>query len=378
MNIDFGVQQKQMTQVGLWSERVGLILFLLTFWIPLGFFLGGDPYFLGMFQPAFEVVFPFSGIGIFLVFFGQYIAKKERVLSPRTILYILGFLGYGALSAVFSFLPETSMLFLIIWTTGFLSIGAGQTFFIEGNWKRWIFFASVLIGFLASLLLPRLDVSQTLLAMASIWGIVFALKEQSFFGRTLGLLFYSWIIFSSGHLALMVFAILLIFGSKLWLQSVSKGKQRRDILITLTFLFGLFVWGLFTQHFSLAIPNLWFSSFLIDLKQIIFGVGEGQFLLASQHFANMVLIPEALHITPSGLLLTLFEKGIMGLVLLIGLVFLPFVTSEKKILLPSVLTIIFLLLLPDLASTEQGILFLFPFLFAEKTNGRIFNFAESK
>jgi len=92
----------------------------------------------------------------------------------------------------------------------------------------------------------------------------------------------------------------------------------------------------------------------------------------------MVLIPEALHITPSGLLLTLFEKGIVGLALLVGLVFLPFVVSEKKILLPSVLTIIFLLLLPDLASTEQGILFLFPFLFAEKTNGRIFNFAESK
>jgi len=378
MNIDFGVQQHRLTQIGLWSERVGLILFLLTFWIPLGFFLGGDPYFLGMFQPALEVVFPLSGIGIFLVFFGQYIAKKERVLSPRTILYILGFLGYGALSAVFSFLPETSMLFLIIWTTGFLAMGTGQTFFIEGKWKRWIFFASILIGFLASLLLPRLDVSQTLLAMASIWGIVFALKEQSFFGRTLVLFFYSWIIFASGHLALTIFAILLIFGAKLWLQAVSKGKQRRDILIRLVFLFGLFVWGLFTQHFSLTISNLWLPSFLTDFKQVIFGVGEGQFLLASQHFANMVLIPEALHITPSGLILTLFEKGIIGLALLVGLVFLPFLLSEKKMLLPSVLTIFFLLLLPDLVSTEQGILFLFPFLFAEKTNGRIFNFAETK
>jgi hypothetical protein len=378
MNIDFGVQHQRLTQIGLWSERVGLILFLLTFWIPLGFFLGGDPFFLGMFQPALEVVFPFSGIGIFLVFFGQYIAKKERVLSPKTILYILGFLGYGALSSIFSFQPETSMLFLILWTTGFLAMGTGQTFFIEGKWKRWIFFASVLLGFLASLLIPRLDISQSLLAMASIWGIVFALKEQSFFGRTLVLLFYSWIIFASGHLALTIFAILLIFGSKLWLQAVSKGKQRRDILITLAFLFGLLVWGLITQHFTLTISNLWLPSFLSEFKQIIFGVGEGQFLIASQHFTNMVLIPEALHITPSGLLLTLFEKGIVGLALLVGLVFLPFVVSEKKILLPSVLTIIFLLLLPDLASTEQGILFLFPFLFAEKTNGRIFNFAESK
>ena len=133
MNIDFGVQQHRLTQIGLWSERVGLILFLLTFWIPLGFFLGGDPYFLGMFQPALEVVFPLSGIGIFLVFFGQYIAKKERVLSPRTILYILGFLGYGALSAVFSFLPETSMLFLIIWTTGFLAMGTDRHFLLKEN-----------------------------------------------------------------------------------------------------------------------------------------------------------------------------------------------------------------------------------------------------
>ncbi len=375
MNIDFGVPHDRPAQIGLWAERIGFLLFVLSFWIPFGFLLGGDAYFLGMFQPSLEVIFPISGIGIFLVFFGQYMARKERTLAPRTILFILAFLGYGALSAIFSLQSETSMLFLILWTTGFLAMGTSETFYIEGKWKRWSFFASILLGFLLSLILPRLGISGSLLAIASIWGMVFAFKEQAFFGRTLLLLFYSWIIFSSGNLPLMIISILLVFGSKLWLQAVSKGKQKRDILITLFFLVALFVWGVVSQHFSLSVSGLWLRSFFSDFLQIFVGVGEGQFLLASQYFSNMVLVPEALTITPSGLLLTLFEKGIVGMGLLIALLFLPYCISEKKPLLPSVLMCAFVVFLPELIATEQGIIFLFPFLFAEKVNGKIFNFA---
>ena len=375
MNIDFGVPSSRPVQIGLWAERIGFLLFILTFWLPFGFLLGGDAYFLGMFQPSLEVIFPISGLGIFLVFFGQYIARKERTLSPRTILFVLTFLGFGAFSAIFSLQPETSMLFLILWTTGFLAMGTHQTFYIEGKWKRWSFFASILFGFLLSMFVPRLGISVSLLAIASIWGMVFAFKEQSFFGRTLVLLFYGWIVFSSGSLPLLLVSILLVFTSKLWLQAVSKGKQKRDILITLFFLLVLLVWGIVSQHFSFSISGLWLRSFCSDFLQIFVGVGEGQYLLASQYFANMILVPDALTLPSSGMLLTLFEKGIVGMGLLLTLLFLPYGVSEKKPLLPSILMCLFVIFLPDLIANEQGIIFLFPFLFAEKMNGRIFNFA---
>ena len=374
MNMNFGIQTNKWSHIGALAERIGLILFLLTFWLPLGFFLGGDPLFLGVFQPALEVVFPLAGVGIFFVFFGQYIAHRERILSPRAILTVLLFLGYGAVSAIFSFQPETSMLFLILWTTGFLAMGTGETCYIEGKLKRWVFFASVLCGFLVSLIFPQIGVPSAILAIASIWGIVFAFKEQSFAGRPILLLFYAWILFSTGPFALVLFAFLLIFSSKIWLQAVSKGKQRRDILLMTFFLLFLIIWGLVTHYFSFSLSGLWLHSFFSNGKDILLGVGEGQFLIASQNFASMVLVPDALHLTPSALLLTLFEKGILGLVLLIGIVFLPFTVSDKKPLLPSILTIFFLLLLPDLVATEQGILFFFPFLFAEKMNGKILNF----
>jgi hypothetical protein len=378
MNMDFGIEHNKSAQIGLWAERLGFLLFILTFWIPFGFLLGGDGFFLGTFQPTLEVIFPLSGLGIFLVFFGQYFSKREQVLSLSAILFLLGFLGYGALSAIFSLASETSMLFLIVWTTGFLAMGTGEAFFIEGKWKRWTLFVSVLIGFLFATFFPHLGISLLLLAMASLWGMVFALKEPRFIGRIPVLLLYSWIIFSNAQLGLIIFSILLIFGSKLWLPKLTKGNQRRDVWFGLVFLFVLFVWGLFTQHFSLSLSGFWLSSFFSDPLQVLLGVGEGQFLIAFQNSADTVLVPEALRITSSGLLLTLFEKGIIGLLFLVALVFLPQISSEKKPLLPSILTLVFLLLLPDLISTEQGILFFLPFLFAEKLNGRILNFAEGK
>ncbi len=378
MNIDFGIRQDRKRIIGLWAERLGIAIFLLTFWMPIGFFLGGDAFFLGHFQPTLEVQFPLFGLGIFLVFFGQYLAKRERVLPLKTILFILIFLGYGAISSIFSFRPEVSMLFLILWTTGFLAMATGEAFVIEGAWKQWTLFGSVLVGFLFSYFFPHLGISQSLLAVASIWGTVFALRDARFSARILPLILYSWVIYMNAQFGVFLFTLLLVFGANLWLPNLKKSVQRRDVLFQFFLLIALFVWGIFAKHFSFALDSLWLDSFLSNPLQILLGVGEGQFLLAIQQFSDTVLVPQALQISSSGLLLTLFEKGIVGLVLLLALVFLPYRISEKKPLLPSILTLFLLLLLPDLIANEQGILLFLPFLFAEKMNGKMLHFAEGK
>ncbi|MCF7830468.1 hypothetical protein K9M41_00510 [Candidatus Gracilibacteria bacterium] len=372
MKVDLGLRLQRDKLIGEWLEKIGLAIFILTFWWPNGFYLGGDATFLGNFHSELEVVFPVCGIGIFLIFFGKFLSGTQNHLSKNQLLFLLSFLGFSALAAVFSVRPEVSILFLIIWATGFLSLSFGDSLIIKGLEKRFLLFLSLLIGVFLQKVFPALGISAILLGIGALLGIIFAMKDKEFRGRFLLILFYTWIVFETAHLGLILLAFLMLFGAKFWLPRAMKNVQK-ELFIPLIFLIGLSVWGIFQGNFRFGVSWGLPLKFFQEFQTLLFGAGEGQFLIALQDVSKNILLPENFWVPSSGFLLALSEKGFLGIFFLGLLCLLPFIVSDKKKILFSFLFLYLLFFTSDLIATENGILFLSAFLLATEKNGRYEN-----
>ncbi|MCF7918213.1 hypothetical protein K9L27_04460 [Candidatus Gracilibacteria bacterium] len=365
MKIDFGLQKYTLSTVGIWMERIGFFVFLFTFWMSGGFFLGGDGVFMGPFLPELQVIFPWCGIGILLLFFGRILNGRFLPLSLQNVTFVLLFLGFFAIDALFSLKPEVSILFLIIWSVAFLAGTFGDLFFLRGNRSRTFFFLSLLIGFLSQSLFPHWHISSEILGVGLVLSIVFLFHETYFRGRIFLLFIALWMLAEMGLFALCVLAFFLILSAKAWTPSLRRNIQRHEIILPLIFLSILLIWEFFIGKLDIHFIGGWPNGFASNITRVFFGVGEGQYLTALQDLSSKILLPENFVLPSSGLILTFFEKGLLGTAFLLGLLGLPFWISEKKRFLPSLLFLGLLLCTTDMISTENGILFFMTFLLAQ-------------
>ena len=370
MKIDLALKRSLLGRLGEFLTAVGFAVFALTFWMPGGFFLGGDPTFLGGFRPELEIVFPVGGLGIFLVFFGQLLANQQKRLSRAHMVFLLSFLGLGAVGALFSAFPQHSILYLILWATGILAASFGGLFFVTGTARRTIFFIGILLGTLASISFPEFGISAELLGIAATLGIIFSVSEGNFPARWALQIFYAWVAIQSGNMAIVLAALFALFTARRWFGRTKKGKT--VFWVPAIFLLALTGWGIFEGVFSLP-QQTFIPHFFDSIKNIIFGVGEGQFLPALQEMSDVFLTPESLRLPQSGAVVTFFERGSWGTFLILALIFSPLFFREKKLLFPSLLLAFFWLSSFVLVASEAGILFLMVFLFAASPKGKFVN-----
>ncbi len=355
----------------LWNsylKTLGTTLFILTFWTPFGINLGGNPTFLGPFIEELHVIIPFSSVGIILTFISLFIEKKLQIFSPKH-LYTLIFLIIGAIPVFFSLHPTQSLLFLSIWGIGFLATTLENTFFIQGK-TRYLWLISIVVGSTINILFPEANISSQLLGIASLLGIIFAMKEDFFRFRTLILLIYIWIIFSTQNIGMIIFTLMLFLMPKVWIPRNQRQQGAKQILFSILFLLFLIIGGYIANHFSTPwtidmIPNFWKS-----IKQILFGIGEGQYIVAMHNFSNTLLIPQNIIPPSSSLIYTLSEKGIIGITSLISLILGSIHWFQKKEITFPLIIFTALALTSTLTATENGILFLMTFLFIQTPNKR--------
>jgi hypothetical protein len=370
MKIDFAEKKDTSNLLGHLLERAGFALFALTFWMPWGFSLGGDPMFLGPYRPELEIVFPLCGLGVLLLFFGKFLSHTQRNLSSKEIFFLLLFLVVGSLASIFSLNPESSLLSLIVWSVGFLSMSTENSFLIKGSHKRLAWALSIFVGVLLHKIFPEAGISGDILGLASLLGIVFLFQEGAFFWRPLFLILFVWGIFESGNLALIGLSFFFLLTIRFWLPASRLNTKGRDIFYSAFFLLGLSVWGFASGSFpSFSFYSGLPLSFFNEFQRLFFGAGEGQFLPALAGQAKDFLLPADFHLPSSGFILVLYEKGFVGLFFLLLLLVSPylFFQSRAKVALLALLGA-FLLISPDAVAMENGILFLMVFLFAHESH----------
>ncbi len=360
MKIDFGFTKKTLREkIGEAAELLGLAVFLFSFWFSGGIPMGGDPYFLGNFQSELELVFPVCGFGVLLVLLGRILMKSLIISRPEWIFIFLFLVGEAVLS-FFSHDPETSILYLFLWTLALFAFGFERTFKIFGQEKRYLFFGGIFAGLLLSQFFLDLGISKDILAMAAILGAIYAQMEPKFRGRIPLILFYILVLFLSHNVGLMVFFLLVWLSGQMWIPRKQKLNNWAPFFLPTVFLLGLMFW----QKEALFFPTL---KALGPMGQDVFwGLGEGQFLVAFQNLSDVFLAPENLKLPQYGVLLTFIEKGIIGCVLTALLILSPVIFRFRNGTLFSFLFLGFWIFSPVLVGLENGILFLGMFLLAEE------------
>ncbi|MBT3349496.1 hypothetical protein HN954_01515 [bacterium] len=371
---------------GKFLGAVGVTLFLLTFWLPIGFPLGGEAAVFGFFLPELEVIFPLCGVGVLCVFFGQFLSKTQKKPASNHILFWLIWLVLSVVAAFFVWSPEKSILFLLIWITGILASTSNGVFFLKNSVWHLIFSASILTGILIAKIFPGtaefwfgqfgffpagvpellrdFSISMELLGMGAVLGILFLAAEEKTWWQLLLFVFYAWVAAESGNFVIVSLAFFTLFLGRRFF--FSKTREQRDLgpfwgpLAVLSFFIG---WGFFEEIFSLD-----FSQFFPQIRSIsqwIFGVGEGQFFTALQRFSETILTPDAFQFPTSGMSLVLAERGIVGVVLTAVFLFSgKFCRRQKTWILP-IFLLLFLFGSAAAVGTENGILFLAIFALTE-------------
>jgi hypothetical protein len=337
-------------QLGEFLAIGGELLFWLTWWLPVGLFLGGDPTMFGTFYSELEVIFPISGMGIVFWWLGQLILSPK--LNPQKIVFpLLWLLAWGA-NTLFSLDPATSVSYLLVWGAGLLALGTQETFFAVG--VRRIFFGIGLIaGFIAVHWFPMVSVSSTLLSIGAVWGLIFLAWEPSFRGKFFWQLLFLMGVFYTENLAIQLVALLVLVFGRRWF-GVASGKKS-------PFWLALMVWGLiFGWQMSVNGPFLfhiqpYWTQIFSDWTQLFLGVGEGQFLVGLQQFSPVLLDSFQLRIPDSGAILTFFEHGAVGVILLVAL--LLFSNSNRPPFL-SWWLLFFWIFSPVFIAREEGIIFM--------------------
>ncbi len=362
MKTNFNISEESITKIKLIFPTLGIGFFLLTFWLPTGITLGGDPYFLGSFLSELEIVLPLCTIGILLVLMVQILKKNFKISQSKWILISI-FLAGEAILAFLSRDPQISILYLLLWVFAICGFGLQEIFHPEGKIKRLLFLVGILGGYGAMKFFPNLGVIPDLLAMAATLGTVFAYLEGKFKGRLVLILFYVLIIFESQNLGLILLFLATWLSAKFWLPRVQKSKNTSLFIFPIIFLIGLIIWGgiegiLTFEKISLSLKNLG--------QNMIWGTGEGQALIALQNLSDTFLSPENLKLPPYGILHTFLEKGIFGIILTSLLIFSPIIFRLKNGILFSLLFFGFWFFSSALLGTENGILFLGMFLLGLK------------
>lgn len=352
-------------KIGIILEKIGVSIFLLLFWLPKGFYLGGDGYFLGNYNESLEIIFPYAGLGILFVFFGKYLSKTQIQVSQKQILFFLFFLATFGIASLFSSCPEVSIMFLIVWAIALFSASFGSTFLIEKKTEGILFFLGILFGFIYSKYNPTLNISLDLLAIASLILSTFLILNKPFKGKLLMILILFWIIFSSDNLGLLVLTIMLWFFSRIWLPRARKKDEKHLILFPLFFLICLVFYGFYQKIFDFSTSKIIIPIFENWLN-LILGFGEGQFLNTLQNFSSTYLIPQKMVFPNWGIVLSFFEKGILGIIMILILSFNSLLFQKKSVFLPTFLFFSFWLFSVDYLSTENGILLALVFLFTQK------------
>lgn len=361
MNTLFPLRQ----QLGEFLAIGGELLFWLTWWLPVGFFLGGDPTLFGMFHSELSVIFPLSGIGILFWWLGELLLSPT--IKPQKILFPLFWLLAWGANVFFSFDPTVSVMFLLVWAVGLLALGTGETFFATGI-RRIFFGIGLAAGFAALHWMPVLDVSPVLLSIGAVWGLIFLSWEPSFRGKFFWQIFFLAGVFLTHNLAVELAALLVLVFGRRWF-GVTSGKKS-------PFWAALMIWGIIfgwkiaeNGPFLFRIQPYWTEIFH-NWTQLLLGVGEGQFLVGLQTFSPTLLDAFQLHIPQSGIMLTFFEHGIVGALLLGAL--LLFYNAKR----PSFLSwwlIFFWMFSPVFVAREEGILFLLVLLSLQVPRERIQN-----
>ena len=350
-------------QLGEFLAIGGELLFWLTWWLPVGLFLGGDPTTFGTFYSELEVILPISGIGLILWWFGQLLASPK--LNPQKIIFpIMWLMAWGA-NALFSFDPGTSISYLLVWAVGLLALGTKETFFAIGL-RRIFFGIGIAAGFAAVHWFPMLDVSGILLSIGAVWGLVFLAWEPHFRGKFFWQLLFLAGVFYTESLAIQSVALLVLLFGRRWF-GVSSGKKS-------PFWLALMVWGIFfgwqlsaNGPFVFHMQPYWTQIFS-DWTQLLLGVGEGQFLVGLQHFSSVLLDPFQLRIPGSGAILTFFEHGIVGVILFVSLIL--FANSNRPPFL-SWWLLFFWVFSSVFVAREEGIIFLLVLLATQVPRERI-------
>lgn len=355
-------------------ESMGFGIFLLTFWMSGGFFLGGNPVFLGPYFPSLEIVFPWCGIGILLLFFGKFFSGNLRALGRKEVLFVLLFLGFSALSALFSLDSQSSVLYLILWTVGFLALGFDDAFLLRGRRNRILLLISILLGFAFLHAFPSWSISSDVLSFGAFLGIVFAYLESSFRERILLICLYGFILAQTGSFFLLLFAIGLLLFAKFWIPFYRTSIHKKEILLPLFWFLVLLGWGIVSGWFEISFHWGWISGVWDTFTHAFFGIGEGQYVRALQELSPVILTPDQFQLPTSGFLLTLIEKGIGGFLFLLALLSVRSILQRQVPIILPILIGMFLVFTPDLITAENGILTMLVFAFVtEEKSGRFSN-----
>ncbi len=348
--------------IGKYMAILGFTIFVLLFWCPFGFYLGGDPYFFGPFNNRLQVTFPYHGIGLFLLFIGTFLQGRFKHISEDRLLYFLIFLMFiGFLSNV-SIEPNTSIVFLILWAIGFFAVVFDATFWANKRFKQLLMLIGILWGSIMSYYYPEWQISTDLLAIMSIYLMVF-MKVSA---KNLGEFFYIplfFVITMSQNIGLIVFAGLIWMTITWWIGR----RKKRQIDIWHWILFVIFIIiTMVVYKRQYLVDQAWTMPLFSNWKIFFFGFGEGQLLKAFYNFSPVHIFSSIPTTATSGFMKTFFEQGILGILLIISLAINPLFFHRKKEIMPVILFLCFWILSADFLGTSNGILLAMLFLFMRK------------
>ena len=356
MKLNLQLPKSVDTKMEEWLTLIGFVIFIFTFWMPLGIELVAQKYAFGEFQTVNNVIFPLSGIGILLVLAGQLRQHTFDTKDPHW-LFVFTFLIAIAISIFFSVSPDISIWFLMLWAASLMATGFQNVFFIQGFLKRWLLFLSILGGIITLLWGNAGEVNPHILAMGSVLGAVYAQLDEKFKGKEFLILFYVWVIFQCGNIGLLFIFMLVWVGMVFWFRD----EKRYDSItyyLPLLFIVFLLIWGRYQDMLSLpkTIPILEMG------HKWLWGVGEGQYLVSLPNVSLDVLDSWLWQMPDWGVFHTYTEKGLMGILMIGMLILMPIVFNRRCHWVFSFLFFCFWLVSADLVGTENGIFLLGAFL----------------
>jgi hypothetical protein len=352
--------------VGKYIEGIGLLGFVATFWINAGIVIGGNPYFWGHFLPTAEVIFPFSALALLLVWIGRKLQNSLRTISTQEIVFWGCFYALSLGITLLSDYKFLSLPWLLIWVMAWFVFQLKDSIFPNTWLKQGILWMSISIGAMACFWLPELfphtEISKDLIGMAAVCGIFFSSSFGNGISKFFLHVFYAYIALKTENPGIIIAAGIALFNVQKYLPRM---KFR-----ALIFWGPMMFWGggfgfLLSQGLNWNIGT-WFnfvSVFVGNLKLLLFGAGEGQFLHVLDLFSAKIINPTNIAFPPSGVLIAFFEKGILGILLFAGLFFYQklFWIQEKTTILPF-LALCAWIFSPDIVLLETGVVFLLAML----------------
>jgi hypothetical protein len=264
-------------------------------------------------------------------------------------------------------------LFIPVWLIGLITILGNEEFLPNNFFKKLLISLGILIGYLGWRFFPDLNISIDLLAVSAIFGLLFLSDEiprkfisKEFILRILMQLFLLFIVFKTDNFIFPLMALfILIFSQKLFI--FRRGEITPDLLGIVFLLvfafFQMFYNGIYTIEFQQIIPGFW-----LNFREILFGVGEGQFLPSLQATTSNLLSLESFKLPGSGLLLVQFEQGLFGIFAICLLFLFSFYLHKKRSFLYISLITILMIFSSVFVASENGIILFILLLFLEIEN----------